>query len=264
MDGKLSRLMIKILEEELLPAMGCTEPIAIAYGSALTRDLLGAIPDRVKVEVSGNLVKNAKSVTVPNTGGLRGIEAAVSAGMVAGDAGKELEVIASVTEAQQVEIKRYLSSGVIEVELGESPFAFDYTVTAYKGNDYATIRIANAHTNVVRKEKNGEVLYHQQVEDEHSTGLTGHGELSVERIAEFASTVNLDEVRPLLKRQIEYNTAISEEGLKNDWGACIGQTLLKSISSVRLVWIRLPPVTTIFFTLVRFFPSCRKVFPISV
>ena len=228
MDQKLTDLYVKILEEELLPAMGCTEPIAIAYGSALTRDLLGEIPQRVEVTVSGNLVKNAKSVTVPNTGGLRGIEAAVAAGIIAGDANKTLEVISSVSEEQVTLIRQYLSKNIIEVELGESPFAFDYTVKAYYGDQSAEIRIANAHTNVVRSVKNGKIVFDSPIENEHSTGLSDHGCLTVEKIVEFADTVDLDRVKPLLLRQIEYNVAIAEEGLRGDWGACIGQTLLKS------------------------------------
>ena len=217
---------VRILEEELIPAMGCTEPIAIAYGAAYIRDLLGKIPEEVHITVSGNLVKNAKSVTVPNTNGLRGIEASVAAGIVAGKAEKLLEVIADVTENDIKNIREYLEKDVIEVELGESPLAFDYTITAKSGQDTALIRLANAHTNIVRSEKNGEILINVPVEDEKCTGLCDHSCLSIENIVKFAEEIDVGLVAPLLERQIEYNSAIAEEGLTGDWGACIGRTIM--------------------------------------
>jgi len=207
--------------------MGCTEPIAIAYGAAYVRDVLGAVPEKVFVTVSGNLVKNAKSVIVPNTGGLRGIEASVAAGIAAGRTNRLLEVISEVDEEDRRRIREYLSRDCITVELGESPLAFDYTVTAFCGDDRATVRVANAHTNIVKSERNGEILINVPVDDESCTGLCDHGCLTVEKIVEFADEVDLDRVRELLERQIAYNSDIAEEGLRNNWGACIGKTLLR-------------------------------------
>ena len=217
---------IRILEEELIPAMGCTEPIAIAYGAAYARALLGEIPEKTHIIVSGNLVKNAKSVTVPNTGGLRGIEASVAAGIIAGKPEKLLEVIADVTSSDIEKICEYLEKDVIEVELGESPLAFDYTITAGSGDNKVLIRVANAHTNIVRCEKNGEILINIPVDDEKCTGLCDHSCLSIENIVKFAEEIDVELVAPLLERQIEYNTAIAEEGLSGNWGACIGRTII--------------------------------------
>lgn len=227
MNQTLSRAYIEILREELLPAMGCTEPIALAYGAARVRDLLGELPEEVRVTVSGNLVKNAKSVTVPNTGGLRGIEAAVAAGLVAGKADKLLEVIADVTDADRGEIHKYLQKNCISVTLGESSLAFDYTVSVRGGGHEASLRVANAHTNVVFLEKDGQVLQDTPVEGEASNGLSDHSCLSVEKIVEFAETVDLSLVEDLLDRQIQCNMAICQEGLDHVWGACIGRTILR-------------------------------------
>ena len=217
---------IKILEEELLVAMGCTEPIAIAYGGACVRELLRDLPERITITVSGNLVKNAKSVTVPNTDGMRGIEAALAAGVVAGDASRLLEVIADIPHSAVADIKEYLSRDIITVELADSPLAFDYTITAYSGNEYAKLRVANAHTNIVYKELSGEILLSVPVDGEGVTGLSDHSVLTVKHIIDFANTVDISDVYDLIMRQVEYNVAISEEGLKNSWGASIGRTIL--------------------------------------
>ena len=149
---------IQILEEELVPAMGCTEPIAIAYGAAKGRELLGALPDHVLVEASGNIIKNVKSVVVPNTGGLHGIEAAAAAGVVAGQAGLLLEVISQVTEAQQEEMRTYLREHPVQVEFLDGNLVFDIRLTLRRGTNVAKVRIANYHTNIVYLERDGVVL----------------------------------------------------------------------------------------------------------
>ena len=226
MDCKLYNAYLNILREELLPAMGCTEPIAIAYASASARALLGKMPERVQVSVSGNLIKNAMGVTVPNTDGMRGIEAAVAAGVVAGNAKKKLECIAAVNDGDRENIRAYLAKNIITVELCESELAFDCTVTVEADGDSALIRMANAHTNIVHREKNGEVISSTPVTCESEDGMSSHECLTVENIIEFAEAVELSEVEDLLSRQIECNTAISREGLTNPWGACIGQTLM--------------------------------------
>ena len=226
MDQKLYSAYLNILREELLPAMGCTEPIAIAYAAASARALLGKMPERVQVSVSGNLIKNAMGVTVPNTDGMRGIEAAVAAGVVAGNAKKKLECIAAVNDGDRENIRAYLAKNIITVELCESELAFDCTVRVEADGENALIRMANAHTNIVHREKNGEVISSTPVRCESEDGMSSHECLTVENIIEFAEAVELSEVEDLLSRQIECNTAISREGLTNPWGACIGQTLM--------------------------------------
>ena len=226
MDCKLYNAYLNILREELLPAMGCTEPIALAYAAASARALLGKMPEKVRVDVSGNLIKNAMGVTVPNTDGMRGIEAAVAAGIVAGNAKKKLECIAGVNDSDRENIRAYLAKNIITVELCDSELAFDCTVTVEAEGESALIRMANAHTNIVHREKNGEVISSTPVTCESEDGMSSHECLTVENIIEFAEAVDLSEVEDLLSRQIECNTAISREGLTNPWGACIGQTLM--------------------------------------
>ena len=223
---------IKILEEELLPAMGCTEPIAVAYCAAVARETLGEAPDRVVVEASGNIIKNVKSVIVPNTGHLRGIPSAAAAGIVAGDAGKQLEVIAEVSEAQQADIRTFMETVPIQVEIASSPLIFDINVIVYAGESYAKVRIANYHTNIVLIEKDGEVLQSSEIKDDSESDLTDRSFLSVELIYDFANTVELEDVKKVLDVQIDYNMAISEEGLKSDYGANIGSVLLKANKDV--------------------------------
>ena len=152
------RNFVQILREELVPAMGCTEPIAIAYGAAKAREVLGCLPESIRVEASGNIIKNVKSVVVPNTGGLKGIEAAAAAGAVAGDAGKILEVISQVTDVQKSEIRGYLDSRDVTVAPAEGDVIFDIILTLTAGTDTVRLRIADYHTNIILIEKNGETL----------------------------------------------------------------------------------------------------------
>lgn len=228
MDKKDKRYKqyIQILKEELVPAMGCTEPIAIAYAAARARAVLGTMPERLLVEVSGNIIKNVKSVVVPHTGGLRGIQAAAAAGAAAGDADAELEVISNVSEKQVEEINKYLRKTEITVNHVVTGRVFDLAVTAYSGNDEAYVRIVDYHTNIVCERKNSEILFEKEIEDVKESGLTDRSKLTVEGIVEFADIVDLDEVKETLERQIKYNMAIAEEGLAGDYGANIGSTLM--------------------------------------
>ncbi len=219
---------VQILKEELVPAMGCTEPIALAYCAAKAREVLGSLPDRCVVEASGNIVKNVKSVIVPNTGGLKGIEAAAAAGIVAGDAGRVLEVIAGVTGEQKVQIKEYMEKVQIQVKPLETDEILDMIVTLHGAGSYAKVRIANYHTNIVLIEKDGEKLYEVGVMATEEAQMADRSLLNVKDIYDFAKTVELDDVRELIGRQIEYNSAISKEGLEHDWGANIGSVLLKA------------------------------------
>ncbi len=218
---------LKILQEELVPATGCTEPIAIAYGAAKARELLGVLPESVLVEASGNIIKNVKSVVVPNTNSLKGIEAAASAGIVAGQSDKILEVISEVTPAQRAEIRAYLADHPIVVKPAEGDKVFDILITLRAGNNHVKLRISDYHTHIVYIEKNGEVLFQsgEVLSDSARDMLTDRSCLSVEGVLDFASTCNLEDVRALIERQIDYNYAIAEEGMRHSWGANIGSVL---------------------------------------
>ena len=226
MDQGIYKNYLNILKEELLPAMGCTEPIAVAYAAAAARDLLGEKVKRAVISVSGNILKNVKSVVVPHTGGLRGIPAAVCAGIAAGDASKSLEVISSVSDEQVSEIKELLGSLPVEVELAENAHIFDIRVTLFSEKHSASVRIADFHTNIVSKEKDGEYVFRQETEKGEEV-LTDRSCLTVENILRFADEVALEDIKPVLSRQIEYNMAIAEEGLKHQYGANIGKVLLR-------------------------------------
>ena len=217
---------VQILREELLPAMGCTEPIAVAYAAARAREVLGALPERMEVAVSGNIIKNVKSVVVPNTGGMKGIAASAAAGAAAGDASAELEVLSRLTEADTAAISSYRERTPIEVRHADTPHIFDIRVTAWAGADSAEVRITDYHTNVVLIRRNGETLLEKESAADGEDSLTDRSCLSVEKIVAFADSVELSDVREVLERQIAYNMAIAEEGLKNSYGANIGKTLL--------------------------------------
>ena len=217
---------IKILEEELVPAMGCTEPIALAYCAAKAREILGQMPDRVVVGASGSIIKNVKSVIVPNTDHMKGIPAAAVAGIVAGDASRELEVIASVTQEQIARMRTFLAETPITVEHVDNGLTFEIVVTVFKGDSYAKVRIVNYHTNIVLIERNGEILKQVAVEGEGESGLTDRSILNLADILDFAETVDVNDVKAVLDRQIQYNSAIAEEGLRGDYGSNIGSVLL--------------------------------------
>lgn len=219
---------VKILEEELVPAMGCTEPIALAYAAAKARETLGCMPEKVEIGASGSIIKNVKSVIVPNTGHLKGIPSAAAAGIVAGNPDRELEVIADVTEEQTREIAEYLKTAEITVEHIDQGITFDIIVAVSKGDSSAKVRIANYHTNIVLVEKNGEKLLDLPVEGEKEEGLTDRSLLDMESIWDFINTVKVDDIREVISRQIEYNTAIAKEGLRGDYGANIGSVLLET------------------------------------
>ena len=228
MDAVSYQDYVNILKEELVPAMGCTEPIAIAYAAAVLRETLGRPAERMEVEASGNIIKNVKSVFVPGTGGLRGIPAAAAAGMAAGDPSLDLEVLSQIGEAEQARIREYLAYTPITVKLADSPLIFDILVRAWAGEDSALVRIANYHTHIVRIEKNGAVLKDLPVQAAAEEGLTDKSALSVRGILEFAREADLSDVEETLSRQIRFNTAIAQEGLRGDYGANIGQVLLSA------------------------------------
>ena len=225
---------LKILRRELVCAMGCTEPIALAYCAAAARSALGALPDRIVVEASGNVIKNVKSVVVPHTGGRRGIAVAAAVGVLGGDAHAGLEVLSPVSEETIDRLGPYLEQKQIEIKPLASDNLLDMIVTVYSGADYAKVRIANEHTNIVLIERDGEILLKKDPrENDEAEDTPDYSLLTVERIYDFACTCDLDDVRDILDRQIECNTAIAEDGLRNDYGANIGKVLLKTGDDLR-------------------------------
>ena len=224
---------VRILEQELVCAMGCTEPVALAFCAAKARSVLGVIPDRIIVEASGNIIKNVKSVVVPNTEGRRGIAAAVAIGVLGGDEESGLEVISHVTEGVKEKLGTYLEQTRIEVRSLESDNLLDMIVTVFHGTSQARVRIANEHTNIVRIEKDGKILFSCDSGSGKEEDLPDYDLLTVKGIYDFAKSCDLDDVRPILERQIELNMAISEEGLRHDYGANIGKVLLASGDDIR-------------------------------
>ena len=228
MDRILYDSYLDILREELIPAMGCTEPIAVAYAAAIARDTLGCMPDSTELIVSGNIVKNVKSVVVPNTGGRKGLRTAVAAGLCFGKAEKELEVIADATEQDLADLDAYLRTADITLKEADSNQPFDLAVLLHKGSDSAYVHIVSHHTNVVCIRKNDTVILEKPFTDDTIQVPENRKLLSVEHIVEFADTVDIEDVRPILQRQIDYNLAIAQEGLKGEYGAQIGRILLLS------------------------------------
>lgn len=219
---------INVLKEELIPAMGCTEPIAIAYAGAIAREHLGCLPERVEIEVSGNIIKNVKSVIVPNTGGLRGIEVAAAAGIVAGDAAKELKVISEVSTEAVAVIHKFLESTPITVNFSDSKKIFDIMITVYGNGHSAYVRICEFHTNIVEIREDDKYVLQKDIAVEDSLGFTDRGFMNIQEIIEFADTARIEDVKDILDLQIECNVNISEEGLAGDYGANIGKVLLKT------------------------------------
>ena len=218
---------VQILREELIPAFGCTEPIALAYAAAIAAGELGKYPTGVLVEVSGNIVKNVKSVIVPNTGGMNGIEAAVAAGIVAGKPEKKLEVIADIEERQIADIRKFMESTRIQVNLADSEYIFDIGVILFNEEESVKVRIVGEHTNVVLIEHNGRVILKKDITaDRTASDMTDRSVLNIQDIVEFANIAEIADVQEILDRQIAYNMAIAQEGMKNNYGANIGKVLL--------------------------------------
>lgn len=239
-SDRVYKTYVKILRDELVPAMGCTEPIAIAYAAAKAREFLGALPDKVDIEVSNNIIKNVKSVVVPNTGGLKGIEAAAGAGIVAGCAEKQLEVISEVTKEQKEELTEFLKVIPIHVSAMDGDIIFGIVVTLFNGENYAKVRITQYHTNIDLVEKNGTVLFSAETQkdaknvttdESEEAGLADKSLLNLEDILKFADTCDIEDVEDVLCQQIRYNSTICDEGLLGDYGANIGSTMLKVYGS---------------------------------
>jgi len=221
-------LYINILKEELVPAMGCTEPICLAYAAAKAREVLNTIPDKVEILASGNIIKNVKSVIVPNTNGMKGMKASVAIGIIGGNPDKELEVIANVTAEQKQETQKFLDEVPMTIKHVDCQEQLDVTIKLYKGDDSSSVRISGFHTNIVHIEKNNETIFKSDTISAPNKELTDRSILSMEGIYDFANSVEIEDVKEILKRQLEYNKAISDEGLRNDWGANIGSLLLSN------------------------------------
>ena len=225
MDSALYENYLNILKQELVPALGCTEPIAIAYAAAKARQILGEFPDTVEMLLSGNIIKNVKGVTVPNSGGLKGIDVAAVLGIVGGNADKALEVLSEVTPKDIALTKELIAKKVCSCSLVQNVDNLYITAKVIKGGHYASVTIEHQHTNITHIEKNGEVILDNPYRSDNITTVD-KSKLAVKDILDFANQVKIEDVQPILDRQIKLNSAISQEGLDNNYGAQIGKTLM--------------------------------------
>lgn len=223
-EDSLYSIYVQILKEELVMAMGCTEPIAISYACAKATQVLDHLPDRIVVKASGSIIKNVKSVIVPHTNGLKGIEVAAAAGALYGDADAKLEVLSSVTREQIEELPEYVQNTNITVQHIEQGHVFDLEIHVYYEQEHASVRIVDTHTNIVQIEKNWQVIF-----EDKTTSLelkADHSALIMKQIWDFSQTVDIDDVKEILDRQITCNMAIANEGIHNSYGANIGHVIL--------------------------------------
>jgi len=226
LDEKIKRDFIAILEEELIPAMGCTEPIALAYACAKAREVLGEEPDKITAKCSGNIIKNVRCVSIPNSGGMTGIEAACVLGALCGDAAREMEVLEAVTPQGLEKAVEFIQNGGCVVEYLESPIPLHFIITLEKGIKSAEVEVRHSHTNIVRITGNGENVF--MAKDFETDSVTAdRSALSVENIYAFAEEAELSAIEPFVKKQIEYNMAIAEEGMKGGYGVGIGKEIME-------------------------------------
>ena len=226
MDKILYDNYINILKEELIPALGCTEPIAIAYAGAKVKEVIGNIPDSITVKCSGNIIKNVKGVTVPNSGGLKGIDIAATLGLVGGDPNKNLEVLSTIKPEDIEKTKELISKGFCKCDLIEGSENLHIIIEAKYQNSSALVEIKNAHTNITRIIKDGKELF----TSDNSAGQKDSADrdsLNIKEILNFANEVNIEDIKEVIQRQIELNSNIANEGLKNDYGSSVGKTLMK-------------------------------------
>ena len=217
---------LAILKEELVPALGCTEPIAIAYAAAKAREVLGKMPESITVKCSGNIIKNVKAVIVPTTGDMKGIETSAILGAVGGNPDKKLEVLVDVTDEDLALTRKLLKEKICHVELLEGVSNLQIIVELKAEEDTSLAEIAFAHTNIVRLEKNGKIIFSKEKKAE-SAATTDRSLLNLKDIYEFAQTVEIDDIRDLIDRQLAYNMSIAREGLTKKYGANVGATILK-------------------------------------
>lgn len=225
MEQTIYKLYTSILKHELIPAMGCTEPIAVAFASAKARELLGKMPEKIIAQCSGNIIKNIKGVVVPATGGMRGIPISAIIGVVGGDTSRGLECLSTITDTHRTLAKKLEAEGICEVQLLEGVSNLDIIITATAGNERALVEVCYTHTNIVRMEKDGQCIYlSSQQDNEYDIDMSI---LNLQDIYEYCSNAPLKEIQPLIKQQLQCNLAIAEEGLRNSWGANVGKTLMK-------------------------------------
>ena len=223
----------QILEEELVPAAGCTEPISLAFAGAKARELLGEIPDKITIACSGNLIKNIRCVTVPNTGNLVGIEASLLAGIIGGDASKKLEVISDITQNHLEEIHTLLAKNIIETTLLDTPINLHYILHCESKHHNCEIEVKNLHTNITRIMLDGELIHQKDTANKEFFGVeTDRSFLTVERILTFIDTVDVDKIKPYIEPQVFYNMAIADEGIKRRFSVSIGPTIIKHDHSI--------------------------------
>lgn len=227
MDKNIYDNYVRILESELVPALGCTEPIALAYASAKAREVLGGFPEHLSVLCSGNIIKNVKGVKVPNSNGMKGVEAAAVLGLTGGDASQALEVLETVSEEDIEKTKQLLKEGFCDCILKEGVANLYIEARAAGENGEAVVVIEEEHTNITRIEKNGEILFEQEKQEVKEEEEPDKTLLNLADILTFADEVDIDDVRRVLERQVRYNTKIAEEGLKNPWGAQVGRVVLE-------------------------------------
>ena len=225
MDRRIYESYVAILRHELVPALGCTEPIAIAYASAWARRELGCFPEHIVAHLSGNIIKNVKSVIVPNSGGQRGIETAAVLGCVGGDPDRAFEVLQGVTEADIAKTRELVATGICETKYVEGKDNLYIRIEMTAGAQSTSVTVEREHTNITQVLKNGKEIFHADAAED-SEAAVDKSLLSVRGILDFANELDLDDVRPILQRQIDLNTAISEEGLRGNYGASVGKVLM--------------------------------------
>lgn len=222
--------ILDILFEEIVPAEGCTEPIALAYTGAKARAILGDLPEKIVISVSGNIIKNVKSVVIPNSGGMVGIEASVAMGVVAGDCEKELMVISDVTQDELKEIRSYMADTPIEVQHNPTDVKLYIRVSVYKGEHCASVEVKHLHTNITEIAKDGKIVLRQPCNDtDFNSPLKDREKLSIRSIYDYSQAIDLDKIRPLFQKVIELNSQIAKEGLKGKYGVNIGQLIRENI-----------------------------------
>ncbi len=234
---KIYKNYLAIMKEEMVPAMGCTEPIALAYGAARAREVLGKEPEEIVAYCSGNIIKNVRCVVIPNSGGLIGINAGVILGAVGGDASKNMEVLENVTDAARKRTRELLEKNICEVKILESPVVLHFILEMKAGEDCVSLEIKYSHINVTKIVKNNEVLLEHDNQDAQPEEAD-RTLLNLEDIKEFADTVNLEDVRPLLEAQINCNMAIAKEGMTGKYGLGIGRVIKESYSYDMLTKMR--------------------------